>query len=133
MKPVVQKHPFGCAIACVAHVLGIRYDNALTLFRNGSRKAKNEGFYCRDIIKTLGNSYYYFYVKDRKRKLIYREGTIVYIRKSKKHPAGHYLAKTPDGWMDPWINFPENKDIRDAKAGIRKRLPGKAMYTITPK
>lgn len=130
MKLITQKHPSGCGIACVAYALEISYDDALALFQNGLKRAKNEGFYCHDILKALDDNYCYFYVTGKKRHLIYKPNTIVYIKRSKKYPFGHYLVKADIGWMDPWVNFQQNKDIRDAKSGIRKRLPGTPIYAI---
>ena len=72
-KLVKQHNLCGCAVACVAFVLSIRYDRALRLFENGLQRADFKGFYCRDIINALakgGLSYDYKYVnpKTRRRK-----------------------------------------------------------------
>ena len=60
---------------------------------------------------------------------MYQPNAIVYVKKSKKYPAGHYLCRLGHKWMDPWINFPD----RDIQAGFRRRLPGKPVYVIFPK
>ena len=63
---------------------------------------------------------------------MYQPNAIVYVKKSKKYPAGHYLCRLGYigyKWMDPWINFPD----RDIQAGFRRRLPGKPVYVIFPK
>ena len=133
MKPVVQKHSLGCGVACVAFVLGKSYDEAMPLFPQGSKKAGTIGFLCREIAKALekaGKNYEYRYIKPRVRRRIYENGTIVFIKKSKKYPAGHYLARATGKWMDPWINFGKEKDFEKARAGVRKRLPGKPIYAI---
>ena len=62
--------------------------------------------------------------------LLNRNGTIVFIERSKKYPAGHYLVKTEKGWMNSWINFP---NISPTKSGFQKVLPGKAQWIIYQK
>lgn len=124
-----QEDKLGCGVACVAFILSVDYKNALKLFIDGKRKAKFEGFLCKDLVVALriaGLSYKFKYIKAKIRKKIYKINTIVYLRKSKKYPLGHYLVRFENNWMDPWINFPnENK-----KAGFRKRLPEKPIYAI---
>jgi len=135
IKPIRQEDVFGCGVACVAYICGLNYTQALNLFRNGKIKAQRSGFLCKDIVrvlKQLGKKYEYRYVTSKIKQKIYKERVIVFIKKSKKYPAGHYLCRAKDGWMDSWINFPKSKDIRRARAGFRKRLPGKAIYAILP-
>ena len=130
MNPIKQENPLGCAVACVAFILEINYQNALKFFDNGEVKADDIGFFCREIVMVLdkaGLKYNYKYLKDRIRREIYKQNTIVFIKRSDKYPAGHYLCRSNDKWMDPWINFP-NKKIR---VGFRKRLPGKPIYLIS--
>lgn len=129
MKKVTQEHPMGCAVACVASICGISYERALLLFCN-KLFASTKGYYCKDIcsaLKRKGKNYAY---KKAKQKINYCEGVIVFILRSKKYPKGHYLVKTCNGWMNPWINFPH---INPAKAGFQKRLPGKADWIICQK
>lgn len=131
-KSVTQKDDFGCSIACVAFINGVTYKTAkIKWFK--SKDAKTIGYFCRDVVrafKLVNKNYGYKYVK---RKLKFKENSIVFIKRSKRYPAGHYLAKTKEGWMDPWINFNTHKpDIKKAKAGFRKRLPGKPIYVIFP-
>ncbi len=132
MRPIKQEDPFGCAVACVASVLRIDYQEALHIFRDGNRKAKTTGFYCREIVSALekeGLKYEYKYISSRFRKKIYKPGTIVFLRRSKKYPEGHYLCRTSSKeWMDSWFNFPSEK----REAGFRKRLPEKSIYLIYP-
>jgi hypothetical protein len=85
------------------------------------------------ILDRSGYFYQYRYLKPRLRKIIYRDDVIVFIKRSKKYPFGHYLVRYQNLWMDPWINFPKEKDVKKAKAGFRKRLPGKAIYALFPK
>ena len=128
-KAITQKDSMGCSIACVAFVCGKSYDSAKKQFKNAGR-AKTNGFICKEIVESLaraGKSYKYNYIK---RKSKWKEGTIVFIKRSKRYPAGHFLARAADGWMDPWIDWSECQDIRKAKAGFRKRLPGTPIYKI---
>ncbi|OGH11654.1 MAG: hypothetical protein A3B38_02970 [Candidatus Levybacteria bacterium RIFCSPLOWO2_01_FULL_36_13] len=128
MKAVRQEHFSGCAVACVAFILKTNYRNALKSFDEGAERAKFRGFYCREIIQALernGLKYFFKYVKRRKNHE-YPTGTIIFIQKDSKHPAGHFLCNARSGWMDPWINFPK----LSAKADFRKRLPGKPIYAI---
>ena len=135
MKPIKQEDFMGCAVACVAFILGTSYGKSLRLFRYGKLRAKIRGFFCKDIIRALTNgnlNYVYKYIKNKTRIKMYQPNAIVYVKKSKKYPAGHYLCRLGYigyKWMDPWINFPD----RDIQAGFRRRLPGKPVYVIFPK
>jgi len=43
----------------------------------------------------------------------------------------HNYYKSNKGWMDPWINFDSNNiNLETAKAGFRKRIPGKIIYAV---
>lgn len=128
MRAIRQEHFSGCAISCVAVILKTNYNNAVKNFEDGNQKAKFQGFSCAEIIKALGkkdHKYCLKYIKRRKNHN-YPNNTIVYIQKNSKYPAGHYLCKTEKGWMDSWINFPR----LNAKAGFRKKLPGKPVYAV---
>ena len=130
-EPITQKNPFGCGIACTAFVLGLSYSKTLNLFENGKYKANKSGFYCKEIVNVLGcEEFSYKYVKDRIKNKIYKDYSIVFIKRSKKYPAGHYLCRYKNKWMDPWINFLKDQNIKNAKSGFRKRLPGKPIYVI---
>jgi len=136
IKPIVQKNPFGCGVACVAFVLRLNYPKALKLFRDGVHKADSGGFYCKEILEALnsqGRDFEYKYIKGGVRRKIYQNSSIVFIKRSKKYPVGHYLCRYKSLWMDPWTNFQKNQNIKKAKAGFRKRLPGKAVYVIFTK
>jgi hypothetical protein len=129
MRLVKQEDPFGCAIACVASILNTTYKDSLKLFNNAQVRVKDEGFYCKEIVEVLrkkGLNYEWRYIKPYIRKRIYSHYSIVYLKKSKEYPQGHYLVRVNNKWMDPWINFP-NEDV---KAGFRKKLPSKAIYAI---
>lgn len=134
-ESIVQKHLWGCGAACVAFVLGLDYSTALKLFTYGTHKANTRGFYCKEIVDVLNRSnrnYTHRYIKDRIKRRIYKDYTIVFIGRSPKYPVGHYLCRYQNTWMDPWINFPVNQNIQEAKAGFRKRLPARPLYAICP-
>lgn len=132
MKSVVQNDSMGCAVACVAFVTNHSYSQALRLFELPNNAGRT-GYYCNDIIKALKKGredYTYNYLKSRKKFLLLFCGGIVYLRKSKRYPRGHYLARAGKSlWMDPWKNFPKTP----RKSGFRKRLPEKAIYILYPK
>ena len=130
MVYVAQEHEYGCAVACVATILNTTYYDAFNLFSEKGNAA-GVGFYCRDIISAFERAerrYLYYYIKPHKRKLIYNDETIVYVKKGHKYPAGHYLVRKDGVWIDPWINFP----AFPVKAGVRKRLPEVPIYALQP-
>jgi len=131
-KFITQEHASGCAVACTAFVAGITYKKALSSFYDGEFRAELRGFYCREIVrvlKKLGMQYDYFYLSKRNKKLMYIDKAIVFLKKSRKYPQGHYLCRAGKVWMDPWINYPS---ITNARSGFRKRLPGKLSYVVLP-
>ena len=135
MKSITQKHPFSCGVACTAFVNKTTYESILKFFTNGLDNAKTVGFLCKDIIKALnkaGLNYQYKFINSPMKRKIYHNGTIVFIKRNKTYPVGHYLVRKNSYWMDPWINFSRNKDIKFAKSGFRKRLPGHPIYAILP-
>ncbi|OGM96818.1 MAG: hypothetical protein A2816_00360 [Candidatus Yanofskybacteria bacterium RIFCSPHIGHO2_01_FULL_39_44] len=130
MRPVKQKDMSGCAVACVAFVLGVSYSKALKLFKNGQKYSKFRGFYCREVVQALIKGkveYAYKHVSNKTKRLVNLDKSIVFIKRSSKYPQGHYLCRTRNKWMDSWINFP---DISSVKAGFRTKLPGKPTYVI---
>jgi hypothetical protein len=132
MKQAVrQQHDFGCGAACVAFAAKVSYQESVNVL--GAQKASHTGFSCEELVKGLaefGLTYEFKYIKPRMRKRIHEEGTIVFIRRSKRYPSGHYIIRHNKHWMDPWINLPINKNIYQARPGFRKRLPGKPIYVI---
>ena len=101
----------------------------------GKNQSVSNRFWVKDFTSALNNNgklYYSKHVKQKIRRYIYQEVTIVLIRRSKLYPAGHYLVRHQNMWMDPWINLAQCKDINKAKSGYRKRLPGKPMYALLP-
>lgn len=132
-KSVTQEFAYGCGIACYAFVLGITYKQAVQ--RLGEAQAKSDRFYVKDVREELnkaGLPYGSKHIKPHNRRLIYTEGAIVLVRRSKRYPTGHYLVRHEGQWMDPWINLPRNNDILKAKSGFRRRLPGVPMYVLVP-
>jgi len=132
-KSVTQKFDYGCGIACFAFAANMTYAQAEIFL--GKEQSCSTRFWCKDMVAALsryGLAYEHRYVKPHVRRRIYREGTIVLIARSKHYPSGHYLIRHDDRWMDPWINLPFNKNIKQAKSGFRKRLPGRPMYAIMP-
>jgi hypothetical protein len=133
---VTQKHRSGCGIACIASFLGYDYETLLSMIPNGDMHASERGFYCRELVELLKQFGYkkavYLYIKSHIYPYIYTPGTIVFIKRSRTYPVGHYLLRTPYGWMDPWKNFPVSSCITVAESGIRKRLPGTPIYAIFP-
>jgi hypothetical protein len=131
--PVAQEDVLGCGIACVAFVTGVSYGTAKGRYFY-QRKARACGYLCRDLVRalsTVGRSYDYKYLKSSSG---LKDGTIVFIKRSRQYPAGHYLLKTKRGWMDPWMNFDaEIPEIKKARAGFRRRLPGRPIYAVFPK
>lgn len=128
MKLIAQKSPMGCAVAATASFLGLDYDSTLKLFENGKVRHAVYGFFVYDIVKALKKENIIaksFNIK--KREMKFKLGDIVFSKNESDDPFGHYLLKTPKGWMDSWINFPS---ITPARAGYRKKLPGKALWLV---
>lgn len=129
---VTQIDEYGCSVACVAFLLNKNYEETLKLFSN-SEKAKDEGFICKEIVSVLksnGINAEYKYLKPYPQEKIISDNTIVFVKRTRKYPFGHFLIRYNSEWMDPWVNFPENKDIKKAKSGFRNDLPDKAIYGI---
>ena len=128
MKLVTQQSPMGCAVAATASFLDSDYCSTLKLFDNGYIKHSVYGFYVYDVVRALKRKNIitkaYNIKRERPR---FKIGDIVFLRDEADDPFGHYLLKTRGGWMDSWKNFPS---INPAKAGYRKRLPGKPEWLI---
>ena len=127
-KLTAQEHSMGCGVACVASLLGISYKKSLRLFNK--KYASTRGYYLKELALALskkGLDYKYSKITDVTKKSLKIPGSIVFIRRSKKYPAGHYLLKTDKGWMNPWINYPK---INPAKSGFQKKLPGEPQWVL---
>lgn len=132
-RPIKQEHEFGCGIACVAFLVNKTYREVMHLIDPTFSKVSSVGYYCKELVQTLnelGYCYIYKYVKKHIKNKIYVDGTIVFIRRSPRYPAGHYIIRYDGRWMDPWINFVTDKHIENARSGFRKRLPGKPIYAL---
>ncbi len=132
MKPITQEAPMGCAIACCASLADLTYKQMRRCFDKGETKEQTSGFYNKDIVSALDevgiNAKGYSIKRWGSRKI--KVGTIVFVKRSKKYPEGHFLLKTQKGWMNPWINYP---NINPAKAGFQKTLPEKIDWVIEMK
>ena len=121
-KSVVQRDSMGCGIACVACVCDISYDKAKSLFKF-PENANTKGYTIKAINEALasyGLKYKSKYI-GRARDYKIKENSIVYFKKCKIFPYGHYMVKTDHGYMDPFINLHEvNYDIKKASCGFRK-------------
>lgn len=130
---ITQKHDFGCGVACVSFATGITYEQSVE--KLGRDKAATVGFLCRELVAgldDLGLNYETQYVTPKIKQRIYNEGVIVFIKRTKHYPFGHYLIRHDGLWMDSWINLPFNKNLQQARSGFRRRLPGKPIYAILP-
>jgi len=132
VKAVAQEDPMGCGIACVAFICGVPYKSGKCLF-NRHDGTKPDCF-CPDIVDALQKSgRAYNWSRIRGKRIHFIDGSIVFIRRSRTFPAGHFLVRWKGKWMDPWLNLDATcPDLSRAKAGFRKRLPGKASYYIFP-
>ncbi len=131
MKGVTQKHNFGCGAACVAFISNEPYTGVVAAL--GKEKAETSGFFLVELsnyLSSLGLIYDHKYLNKKIKGSIYYDGVIVFIKRSKRYPDGHYLARKHGLWMDPWINFPS--DINQAESGFRNKLPGKPIYVLFP-
>ncbi|MDP4038587.1 MAG: hypothetical protein Q8P54_01290 [bacterium] len=130
---ITQEHDFGCAIACMAFITNKSYQDLLMVL--GNNKAATRGIYCKELVEILGKLGYFYsynYLKPKLKVKIYQDSVIVFIQRSKKYPTGHYLVRYKNLWMDPWINLQTSSDIKKAKSGFRKRLPGRPIYGVFP-
>lgn len=132
LEAIVQNHPMGCGVACVAFCLGLSYDEALSLFKHPSA-AWTTGFYCKEIAAVLsaaGLHYKWWKVKGRQQGRQLPDQTIVFCAPTKFYPAGHFLVKFANAsYMNPWSNCPI---IVPAKASFQDKLPSRIMYVIAP-
>ncbi len=129
MKLITQEEPMGCGVACVASVLKVSYKKALNLFKN-KEHSFGRGYYCKELIDSLKKgklSYTYSKYNDSHKDILMKDGTIVFIKRSKKYPLGHYLVRYKGKWMNSWINMP---CIAPAKSGFETKLPGKPQWII---
>lgn len=133
MKSVTQKHNFGCGAACVSFIVNKPYEDIAAQL--GVRAAQNGGYGCQKLCRTLNQhikdgNYRFRKFKPEIEHLVWQQGTIVFTKRSESHPAGHYLARSGDTWMDPWINLSESEEVSNARSGFRAELPGDIAFII---
>ncbi|MCL4392559.1 hypothetical protein M1145_00225 [Patescibacteria group bacterium] len=131
-QSITQELDYGCGVACFAFICNMTFQQAVIFL--GKEYSVKHGWCPSDLVAALnryGLSYKNYYVP-KKRKTIYSNGSIVLIERSSSYPVGHYLVFHDNQWMDPWINLPEDKILKNAKSGFRSELPGKAMYALIP-
>lgn len=130
LRLVTQEHPLGCAVACVAARCGITYIRALGLF-SARENAWLRGYHCEEIVEALARAglEYCFesFALDRHALALEREGTIIFVGPCADYPAGHYLVRAHDGWMNSWANYPL---IRPAAAAYQVSPPGRVDWII---
>lgn len=130
---ITQKDGMGCGAACVAFAANITYDQTVKIM--GEEKAKTAGYRLKELVNALsqyGAPYKSKHVNSTKKHEIYKEGTIVFIRRSKRYPYGHYLIRHKNMWMDPWINLTKDHNLANAQSGYRQRLPGQVQWVVLP-
>lgn len=129
-EPVRQEDTMGCAVASIAFVLGVSYQEALKLYRDGERRVKEQAdFYCPEITRILnsqGLNYSWVKLDEDNKYIINFDFSIVFIESSIQYPYGHFFVRYNKTWMDPWINLPNTNFI----AGYREELPGKPTYAV---
>lgn len=131
---IVQKDDYGCGAACVAFIVGKSYDETVHLL--GKYGAIARGYSLKELVDVLrfyGHSYAYKRADPKSNAPNYVNGTIVYIDVPRDYDQGHYLVKCAEGWFDPWVNLPHNKDILEAKAGIVRHLTSKPLWIAYPR
>lgn len=131
MKSITQKDYYGCGIACFAFVNNITYDQATNYF--DMKYANIRGYYKVDFIRAfeiIGKSYGGDIITWENLPKIYDQGSIIFIERSGNYPAGHFLARSKNNFMDPWINFRQDKNIENAKSGFVEELPGVPVYIM---
>jgi hypothetical protein len=132
MQPVTQEYDYGCAIACIAFVLGLSYKETASML--SLLQQSSDRYYVQNLRHDLevitGQSWSHKFIKEGADYSNIPDMSIVLIRRNPVHKYGHYLVKTKWGYMDPWINLNKSNDIKLAKSGYRATLPSTPMYKI---
>ena len=118
----------GCSVACVASLTNSSYKQAQKLFEKNHSATR--GYYLDEVVRALakkGFNYKSGKLTAKTKKYLAKNGSIIFIKRSKKFPAGHYLLRTSKGWMNSWQNYPK---ISPARAGFDRQLPGEVQYII---
>ena len=135
-----QKDLNGCGIACLANLLVKPYDEIKKDFE-AKFYSIEKGIKVFDIVRyleTKGLKYNSKFFNPSKKYVINIteakkfskiENSITLIIRSEKYPIGHYLLKTKNGWIDPWLGYPSIDNVR---AGLKKELPDSPWYVLYP-
>jgi len=117
---VTQEDEWGCGVACIASLLGTTYQEALVIAETAKGRginSKPSGLELHDIAKALKSEGMKVVADWSPRKV--PNGTIAFISGGKRYGKdGHYILKTPKGWMDPWYNLRKQRT-----AQYRDELP----------
>jgi hypothetical protein len=127
---VAQEHALGCAVACVASRCGVTYARAHWLFAT-KENAWVRGYYCSEVVDALARAGYRYafesFVEASHSTLLERPGTIVFVGPCARYPAGHFLIRWRDGWMNSWLNYPQMIPI---EAGFASAVPGPIQFVM---
>lgn len=127
----------GCGIACLANLIGMDYLDTRNDFETKFYKV-DRGIKFSDLVKFLNSKGFSYsskffnhnkYNREEAHKFALIKDSITLIRKNDRYPIGHYLLRSKNGWIDPWINYPS---INNVHAGLRSELPGEPWYVIYP-
>ena len=130
---ITQEDDMGCGTACVAMALNLSYEECVALL--GEVKARTVGFQLKELKQVLnagGRNYKSSHINWVEPDMIHKDGTIVFIKRSKAYPYGHFLIRTNGKWGDPWINLCEDDTIERAYSGFRNNLPGDPQWLLLP-
>ena len=121
-----------CGLACVAYLANTPYSEVAK--GEPPIKLSQIGYYCPELtakLKKLGLNYAWKKLPENERDSNFSVGDIVFIEPSSSYWYGHFLVKSPQGWMDPWINLDYSRlNLANAASGFREKLPGRASYLI---
>lgn len=129
--PISQKDELGCAVACLAFLTNKSYQEVIDELNRPV--VIKRGVYCKEItsyLNKLGYKANYHYLNSKWRNKIYKHKTMVFIKRDRRYIFGHFLIRYKNMWIDPWINFQKDKNVKNSEAGFRKRLPGKPIYAV---
>ena len=138
MHPVPQEDDYGCGCACIASIVGLTY--AAVRKKLKWSHLRTGGLIAGQLsagLKAFGRRYHVHFTKSRDVTTgDIPIGAIVKVRGKKYGTAGHYLVRTPDGWMDPWFNCPAGAGDtgpgrRNAK--LRTRRPATITSVLLPR
>jgi hypothetical protein len=125
---VTQEDKWGCGVACLASLLGISYQDAKQLAEAAKERGVNarpSGLELHDLARALRGEGIKV-VADWAPAAI-PNGSIAFVAGGRRYgEAGHYILRTPRGWMDPWYNLRKVKN-----AEYREEIPkGTALRVV---